>query len=275
MRNSAHILAAATILSFGAGAALAQTTAFDNQNAAEDTFEDLQEAIEDDAERDIDAFGNVGRPLGFDGSVALRGTLSDGNTDSADLGIGANVGYYDGSNGFRGILSYSYGEEDGVETENNTIYSLEYTRDFGERWYGYAQVQGSNDEYADFTNDTFAGFGVGYKLIERTDVTWYVSGGPGYRWAELSDGTEIEEEALSLESNYTARLGDNLLGTLDTTVIYSESDTVVFNDLALSVGVADNLAVRTSLATEYHTDPLPGSDDLDNTLGVSLVYSFN
>lgn len=275
MRKTAQLLAAASILGVSAGAALAQTTAFDNQDAAEDSFEDLQEQIEDDAERDIEPFGNVGRPLGFDGSVALRGTLSDGNTDSADLGIGANVGYYDGVNGFRGILSFSYGEENGVETENSTIYSLEYTRDFGTRWYGYAQVQGSEDEYSPYVSDTFAGFGVGYKLIERTDVNWYISGGPGYRWAELSDGTEIEEEALSLESNYTARLGDNLLGTLDTSVIFSDSDTVVYNDIGLNVGVSDNLAVRTSLATEYHTDPLPGADDLDNTLGVSLVYSFN
>ena len=38
---------------------------------AGDRNEDLLEAIEDDAERDLDRFGNEGRPQGFTGSVAL------------------------------------------------------------------------------------------------------------------------------------------------------------------------------------------------------------
>lgn len=275
MFKPAHLLAAASLLGLSAGATLAQTTAFDNQDAAVDAFDDLREAIDDDAERDIDPFGNVGRPMGFDGSFALRGQLSEGNTDFVDLGVGANLGYYDGTNGYQLVLSYSYGEDEGIETENSVIYSLEYTRDFGPRWYGYAQVQGSHDEYSTFTDDTFAGLGIGYKVIERADVTWYVSGGPGYRWAELSNGTSIEEEAVSLNSNYTARLSDTVLGTLDTSIIYSESDMVVYNDAGINVSLSDLLALRTSLASEYHTDPLPGAQDLDNTLGVSLVYSFN
>lgn len=274
MRNSAKLFIAASVLGMSAHMAAAQTAVFVNNDRAQDAYDDLIEAIEDDAERDIEPFGNVGRPIGFDGSMALRGSLSDGNTDSADLGIGANLGYYDGLNGYRLLLNYSYGEDDGIENENNLIYGLEYTRDFGDRWYGYAKLQGSEDDYADFTSDTFAGFGVGYKVIERPDVSWQVAFGPGYRWATQSNGTEIEEEALSLTSNYTARLSDTMLGTLDTNLIYSESDMVVYNDIGVNFSMSDALALRTSLATEYHTDPLPGSKELDNTLGLSLVYSF-
>ncbi|KPP89004.1 MAG: putative salt-induced outer membrane protein [Rhodobacteraceae bacterium HLUCCA08] len=275
MEKTRNVFVLAAISSVLAGAGFAQTSAFDNRNAAEDAVEDLSEDIEDEYERDIDDFGNVGRPIGFDGSVALRAALSDGNTDSADVGIGANMGYYDGTNGYEVNLAYSYGEDDGVETENNLLYGLDYTRDFGSRWFGYAQIQGSKDDYASFVSDTFAGIGVGYKVIDRSDITWNVSGGPGYRWAELSDATEIEEEALSLSSNYTARLTDTVNLTNDTDVIYSEADTVVFNDLGVNFSVTDAMALRTSLTTEYHSDPLPGDEDMDNTFGVSLVYSFN
>lgn len=274
MRNTTPLLAAAALFGL-TGAALAQTTTFDNQDAASDAVQDLRDQIDEDAERDTRPFGNAGRPLGFDGSVALRGTMSTGNTDSADLGIGANLGFYDGTNGYEAIFSYSYGEQDGAENENRLLYSLEYTRDFGTRWYGYATVQGSSDDYASYTQDTFAGIGIGYKLIERPDVTWYVSGGPGYRWMEMADGTQVEEEAVSLSSNYTARLSDTVLGTLDTDVIYSDTDMVVYNDIGLNVSMTDALALRTSLSSEYHSDPLPGADDLDNTFGVSLVHSFN
>ena len=63
--------------------------------------------------------------------------------------------------------------------------------------------------------------------------------------------------------------------TNDTDLITSESDTVIYNDLAVSVSVTDTLALRTSLLTEYHTDPEPGFKDTDNSLGISMVYNLN
>jgi putative salt-induced outer membrane protein len=39
--------------------------------------------------------------------------------------------------------------------------------------------------------------------------------------------------------------------------------------------MTDALALRTSVLTEYHTDPEPGFKSTDNTFGVSVVYSFN
>ncbi|MBY6047429.1 DUF481 domain-containing protein [Vannielia litorea] len=268
-------IALGTVTSFAAGAALAQTTTFDNRDAAEDRLEDLQEDITDDYDRDVDAFGNTGRKLGFDGSVALRSTAQSGNSDSFDLGLGANLGWYDGTNGFDFNVVYDYGESDGIKDTESLLYGLEYTRDFGDRWYAYGQVQGSQDDFASYRRDTFAGFGVGYKVVETANTAWYVSAGPGYRWAELADGTEIEEEAASIGSNFQTRITDTVYLTNDTDFIFSESDNVIYNDLGVNVRMSNALALRTSIATEYHTDPLPGDKNTDNTFGVSLVYSFN
>lgn len=275
MKTTANIFMSAVIASFVAGAATAQESAFDNRGAAGDSFEDLTDAIDDDAERDIDPFGNLGRQVGWDGSFALRATASTGNTDSTDLGLGASVGYYDGRNGYDLTLTYSYGEDAGVKTEDSLLYGLEYTRDINDRFYAYGQVQGSHDPFASYVEDTFAGVGVGYRVIDRADAEWNIAFGPGYRWAEQSDGTKIEEEALSLSSNYASRLSSNMMLTMDTDIIGSESDVVLYNDLGVNVAMTNALALRTSIATEYHTDPLPGDKDTDNTFGVSLVYSFN
>jgi putative salt-induced outer membrane protein len=70
-------------------------------------------------------------------------------------------------------------------------------------------------------------------------------------------------------------------------VITSEENTSVLNDLALSVALNESLSLRTSLQTEYLSDPgtefVTGDDgvvdevereDIDNTLGVAVVYSF-
>jgi len=80
---------------------------------------------------------------------------------------------------------------------------------------------------------------------------------------------------VSLSSDYFTRLNQNVSFSIDTDVISSDSDTVIFNDAGFNVAVSDALALRTSLVTEFHTDPAVGTDDTDNALGLSLVYNLN
>jgi putative salt-induced outer membrane protein len=269
------LIGAAIITSIGT-TAMSQTV-FSGTNVAEDQFEDLVEDIEDDADRDLDRFGNEGRPQGFTGSIAARGEFNSGNTDNASIGIGADLNYVQGVNGYQLLLSYTFGESDGVTDEESLFYGLEYTRDLSPRLYGFAKVQGSVDEFSSFETDTFASFGAGYRILNDADHQWSIQAGPGYRFAEFNDVTsgDISEAALGIGSNYAIRLTPTTMLTNDTDVIASESDTVVYNDLAISVSVSETLALRTSLLSEYHTDPEPGFDDTDNSFGISMVYSLN
>ncbi|SHG89864.1 DUF481 domain-containing protein [Marivita hallyeonensis] len=269
-------VSAFAIMSVLASAASAQDV-FAGTNVAEDRNEDLIEAIEDDAERDIDRFGNEGRPQGFTGSVAVRGIANTGNTDSFDLGVGADLNYVQGVNGYELQLSYSYGEDDGEKNEESLFYGLEYTRDFNPRVFGFAKLQGSVDEFSAFETDTFLLLGAGYRIFNDPNRQWSVQAGPGYRFAELSDvgKADINEEAFGISSDYSQKLTETVYLTNDTDIVGSSSDTVIYNDLAISVSMTDTLALRTSILTEYHTDPEPGFKDTDNTIGVSLVYSFN
>ena len=272
-------------LAFGVAAVLSAfvaTTAsgqdvFTGANTAADQNEDLLDAIEDDAERELDRFGNEGRKQGFDGSVALRGIASSGNTDSSDVGIGSDLNYVWGVNGIGLQLSYAYGDDAGTKTEESLFYGLEYTRDFNPSVFGFAKLQGSVDGFSSFETDTFASFGAGYRVYNTETLQWSVQAGPGYRFAKLSDvaSADISEGAFGISSDYAHKLTDTLFVTNDTDVISSSSDTVLFNDLALNVALSDAMALRTSILTEYHTDPEAGFTSTDNTFGVSLVYSFN
>lgn len=248
---------------------------FTGVDDVDDRIEALGEDIEEDFERDIDRFGNEGRELGFTGSMALRGTASSGNSENVDLGIGANFGYFDGINGYELQLSYAYGEDEDEVTEESLIYEFEYTRDFTTDFYGFAKLQGTVDEFSNYENDTFVGFGAGYRVFNTPTTQWSLQAGPGYRVASLEDFDDFNEAALSVSSNFYRRLTDNAFLTNDTDVIGSETDTVVLNDLGVTVAMNDQLALRTSLQTEWHSEPFPGAEDTDNTLGVSLVYSFD
>lgn len=275
MTKNAFIVAA--IAAVVASSASAQTL-IGRDTVAGDRNEDLIEAIEDDAERELDRFGNEGRPQGFSGSVALRGIVQSGNTETTNIGIGSDMNYVFGPNGIELQLNYAFSDDDETEAEESLFYGLEYTRDFNSQFFGFAKLQGSADSATDaqYETDTFLSFGAGYRVFNEADRQWSVQAGPGYRFAELNDVTdgEVSEGAFGVSSDYAQKLSDTLFVTNDTDVIWSESDTVVFNDLALSIAMTDALALRTSVLTEYHTEP-GTAEDTDNTFGVSVVYSFN
>jgi putative salt-induced outer membrane protein len=272
-----NVFIVAAIAAIIASSASAQTL-IGRDTVAGDLNDDLIEAIEDDAERELDRFGNEGRPQGFTGSVALRGIVQSGNTDSTNIGIGSDMNYVFGPNGIELQLNYAYSDDDDSASEESLFYGLEYTRDFNANVFGFAKVQGSADSATDaqYETDTFVSVGAGYRVYNEANVQWTVQAGPGYRFAEINaiiDG-DVSEGAFGVSSDYAHKLSDTLSVTNDTDVIWSESDTVIFNDLALNVAMTNTLALRTSILTEYHTEP-GTSENTDNTFGVSLVYSFN
>ena len=90
---------------------------------------------------------------------------------------------------------------------------------------------------------------------------------------DVADG-EVSEGAFGISSDYAQKLTDTVFLTNDTDIIWSESDTNVINDLAVSVSMTETLALRASVLTDYNSEP-GTAKNTDNTFGVSLVYSFN
>jgi len=303
MTHTQSIAVSAALAALLGSAAHAQTTTFDNtglrgDSAVEDANENLAEDIEDDFDRQTRSFGNEGRAQGFTGSVALRATADTGdsqqdNDDSLDLGVGSNLGYVWGPNGVELGLYYAYSEADGDTDENSLLYSLQYTRDINPQLYGFAKLQGTYDGETDRPNtantferenDVFLGFGAGYRVIDTAQTQWSIQAGPGYRFASFrdigavvpgADNDDINEAAFSLSSEYLQRINERVYLTNDTDIIASDSDTVLYNDLGLNVSMTDVLALRTSVQSEYHTDPAPGNKSTEHQFGVSLVYTLN
>lgn len=274
MTTSANLFIAAALASVVAGAATAQT-AFDIRDAPDDAITDLEETIADDFERDVDAFGNEGREQGFVGSISARATATDGNSDSIEVGLGARLGFFDGLNGNDISLAYTYSEDESIATENSLLLGYDYTRELGSSVYGFVKTVYAYDEFGAFERDLFASVGVGYRIFNTRDLQWSVQAGPGYRVSDTAGGERIEEAALSVSSDYLTRFSDTLFLFNDTDVLASESDTYVTNELGLNVSMTDTLALRASLLTEYRTDPEPGFQHTDNTLGLAVVYTFN
>lgn len=262
------------------GAAPALTfaqSAFDGSGVASDSVEGIETTVADNFERSTDrgVFGNRGRGIGWYGSVSATANSTSGNSDTANVGIGTKFGFYDGTNGYDLALSYTYGEADGETDANSFLGSFDYTRDIGARTYGFGELSVAYDEFSSYESDTFVGAGLGYRVVATEQTLWDVQAGVGYRFLEDNAGVETDEEAFKLSSKYLTYLTDATFITNDTDILLSETSTLVTNDLGVNVYMTDGLALRTSLLTEYDSDPLPGFDDTDNKLGVSVVYNFN
>lgn len=275
MKNAATVMLSAVIASFVAGSAFAQTTAFGNQNRVDDALENLNDDITDDFDRDVNAYGNEGRELGFTGSLSLRGTATDGNSDTIDLGVGAKFGFFDGLNGNDVTLVYSYSEDDTVRTENSVLFGYDYTREIGANTFVFGKAVYAFDEFSSIERDALVSAGLGYRIFNTNALQWSVQAGPGYRMATDANNNDIEEAAVSVSSDYLTRFSDTLFLTNDTDILASDSDTYVTNELGLNVSMTDTLALRTSILTEYRSNPLPGFESTDNTFGVAVVYTLN
>lgn len=292
MTKIVNIFVAAAAAATIAGAATAQTTTFTNDGAAADQFDDLQEQIADDAERDVGRFGNEGRVVGTYGSVALRASAANDNNgrqdpanpaalvsdESYDVGVGLRYGSFDGVNGIDVTAAYNYSEVNGLVDTKELLMGADYRRDFGPRFFGYAKLDAKFDDAADDSEnytDAFIGAGVGYRILNDATSQWSIQAGPGYRYAESVARGETSEVAASISSNFYRSLSETSYVTNDTDVIYSDASVLVNNDLALNVAMTNTLSLRTSLTTAYDDSVDNDFGDASNTLGVSVVYNFN
>ena len=275
-----NIFVLAVVSGFIATGATAQTSAFENEDRAADSVEDLEEQIEDDAERDLIVFGTEGREIGSYGSVSLRATSTNDDDETAtDVGVGLRYGTFDGVNGFDTTASFIFSEEDGEETENQLLAGVDYRRNFGDAFYGYAKADLFFDRLAEDPGDTeqdiFVGAGVGYRLFNEADLQWSVQAGPGYRLIDTIGAERVEEGAISVSSNVFYSLSQTSYLTNDTDIITSDFSTNVTNEAAVNVALTDAMVLRTSLATVYDDAEDEDFGDARNTLGVSVVYNFN
>ncbi len=275
-----NIFVLAAISGFIATGAAAQNTAFDNQDRAIDAVEDLEEQIEDDAERDVIVFGTEGREIGSYGSVSLRATATNDDDETAsDIGIGLRYGTFDGVNGFDTTASFIFSEEDGEETENQLLAGADYRRNFGDAFFGFAKADLFFDRLADEPGETaqdiFVGAGVGYRIFNENNLQWSVQAGPGYRFIDVEGQDRVEEAAAAVSSNIFYSLSETSYLTNDTDIITSDFSTNVTNEAAVNVALNDALVLRTSLATVYDDAEDDDFGDAKNTLGVSVVYNFN
>ena len=214
-------------------------------------------------------------PQGWAGSLAVTGSFASGNTDTKDMSVATRLSYGSGPWTQSFGLALEYSEADDNVDEENYYATYEFTRALSPSYYAFGLARAEYDGQADDSIDGFIGAGLGYIVPLGRNSDWRIQAGPGARFiAYDTNDFEETEAALLISSRYTYSLSEVVTITNDTDVLGSDTNTLVNNELGVNYRMGQNLSSRLSYRTEYNSDPAPGVDDTDNTLGVAVVLNY-
>ncbi|MBV2359955.1 DUF481 domain-containing protein [Thalassococcus sp. CAU 1522] len=242
----------------------------------DDRIDDIQETVSDDMDEAEDSarFGFNQYQQGWSGSFSLGITATSGNTDTADLSLGGRLRYGNGPWNHTLGVAAEVAEDNGVRNKEEAFLTYDVNRYFNDRFYMFGLGSVRYDNFGTNEWDAFLGVGPGVRIINTPNNAWRIQAGPGVRYLKDQLGDDTTEVAGIVSSRYYQKFTDTVFLTADTDVLFSETDTVATNEFGVNFKVTDVLATRVSLRTEYTDTPLPGFEEMDHAVGLSLVYGF-
>ncbi|TDE34778.1 DUF481 domain-containing protein [Antarcticimicrobium sediminis] len=278
-------LTAVSVLALVVAAPVSAQTNITGIQGLNDQIDDITTDVERDQRRGQDAerFGPNGVPQGWRGSFALSASGTSGNTDTGEVSGAGRLTYGVGSWNHLVGLAIEYGEANGIKSEEKYFATYEanryFTPDFymfglGRYQYDGLLIDNTGTVLPGSETDAFLGFGPGYRVMNQPHNTWRVQAGPGIRYFKDALGVSETEVGFIASSRYFYAFSDTVSFTMDTDVLGSDVNTVLSNDAGVNFKMSDNLSTRLSYRTDYNTDPTPGLDSTDNTLGLSLIMGF-
>lgn len=232
----------------------------------------------------VTSFAQNDAEIGWTGEVELNGSSSAGNNETTNVGTKIKLKRrgYDWRHDITG--SADYGEASGKTNKERFRVSYKVGRDFSEKSYLYLNSDYYSDDFGAYKNGYFAGGGYGHTVLADGPTLWKLEAGAGYRSQKarlnpvaLNDPINQKESFAStrLFSELEHNLNDNVSISNDTELLYSDIDTYVINESALTSDMFGAFALRASFRVESHTDAPAGREQTDTVSRIGIVYTLN
>jgi len=213
---------------------------------------------------------------------------SHGNSDAESLNGNVDLLRYDGAWKNEFYVGGLYGKNSGIVS--------------AERWetWGQSNYTLSGDLFVfgglRYEHDLFDGFeyqasltgGLGYKLVNTDDTKLTAQVGAGYRRLNPEeidkdpDGEVVSRTPLGATGNAIGTVGVDFSHTFTKTTVFTNkflmeagsSNTLLRDDLALTVKMSDKLALSVGYGIKDNTKPPAPLKKLDEVASVNLVFGF-
>lgn len=215
---------------------------------------------------------------GWGGEASVSGSTTSGNTSTTDIGLALHLTKEDGPWKQKFDTTYDLGRADGLDNKNRAYIGYQLNRQINDRLYAYGNANYFTDDFGAFKNGSFVGAGLGYKVIETERTQWDVEGGAGYRSQKAREvgiipSNTVDEFALRGGSEFDYQFSEAVSLYNNSEVIWSDSDTYLWNDTGITANLAGNLAARFSFRVDHHTDVPVGVKKTDTITRAALVYT--
>ena len=223
---------------------------------------------------------------GWTGEASLAGSKTSGNTDTTDIGLGLKLQKESGEWRHKFKALADLGKVSGETNKKNYNLGYQIDRDVNERLYVYGNGDYFSDDFGAYKQGYFLGAGLGYKAVLPEPLSWNLEGGLGYRSqkSRINDN-DILTNPLGLASDRSNELAvrgfsdldyilnENVSAYNDTEIIYSKSDTYIWNETGLTATLSGNLAARASFRIDNHSDVPMGRKKTDTITRFGIVYT--
>ncbi len=270
-------IAGALALGTTVGAAAYAQTTLTGVRDINDRLDDVQSDAQEDFDRSQDAsrFGNPEFRQGLSGSASLSYSGKAGNNETQELTAGARLRFAQGQTVQTIGVVLQFAEAESIRTKEDVFAVYDFNYYFNDNLYGFvlARVESNGlAELADETKtDAFIGFGPGYRIVNRPDLTWRVQAGIGVSYLEDGNGDSDTEIGYIASSRFFYQFNETVFVTNDTDVLSSDTALRINNDLGLNYRLTEAFSTRLSYLTDYNDSR---DTRTDNTLGLTLIYSF-
>jgi putative salt-induced outer membrane protein len=204
------------------------------------------------------------------GLVVARGN-SDTETSNARLELVYERERWTNESTFNYVYARDSGETSASRfvLGNKTDYSLNDVS------YVVGALRYDRDRFSAYEYQGTVSVGYGRRLIQGERHTLKAEIGPGFRFAELRETNETENEAIlrgfldyRWQISETAKLTNRFL------VESGQDNTFMENALGLTVAINSRISLKTGVAVRHNTEVDPGRKNTDTLTTVNMVYNF-
>lgn len=230
----------------------------------------------------VASFAQGDADIGWTGEIELNGSSSSGNNETTNVGTKVKLKRrgYDWRHDFAG--SADYGEASGRTNKQRFRLSYKVGRDLSEQNYLYVNSDYYSDDFGAYKNGYFAGGGYGHTVLADGPTLWKVEAGAGYRSQKARLKPTTPHDPITQQESFASTrlfselehdLNDKVSVSNDTELLYSDIDTYVINESALTSDMFGAFALRASFRVESHTDVPAGREKTDTVSRIGIVYT--
>lgn len=235
-------------------------------------IDDMIDRIEDEQEAQV---GKLSIVEGWTGEGSLGGNISSGNTDEWNFSTALNIKREGPRWEHRIEVNIDFSEVEGKRTDERISTAYRARRDFvSSPFFGFGALSYDRDRFQGISHRFTESAGIGYELIDASNLDWDVYAGPALRQTDFSDGTHAAQLGAFIATDFKWEITDTLTVREYAGAVLAKNNKSFKTTTSVTNNLYGRLSARIDFTIDTETDPPAGAENTDIYSRVSLVYDF-